>query len=852
MVAFPTLIGRQPELRTLFAALDAAEAKQGSTLFLVGEGGVGKTRLAATISDEAARRGWRVATGRAYPTESGVPYAPFADALLPLLRALNPAEAAVLSRGDAGDLASLFPVLAAPAGPYRESGDPAELKTRLLWNLTQFASRIASRRPLLLVLDNLQWADPSSLELLHFMARQIEGEPIVLLGTTNDAARYQNRGVEMVERSLVAAGVATTLRLEPLSPEDTRVLVRVGFDAEDREIEGFSTLLYDRTRGNPFFVEEALKALVHSGRLYRDDGRWRGWDVDAVELPHSIRETLLARVERLSAAARPVADLAAIIGTRVSYGLLRAAVSLSESDLVDALDELCAQRVLLEAVEADTVVYDFTHPLLRDTLCAEVGAARSRLLHARIAEALEVVHGDRAREHAGELAFHYARAHPGGRSPKAALYLALAGRNALGRYANREAADYLTAALEQGDSLPDEDRLAAQENLARARQRMGENDEALALWEQVAAAAGEAGQHARVAAIRRHMGLACFWNGRYARALELYAQGLDVARRAGHPVLEAGLRLARGVCLQEIGRVAEARDEVQAALVIAEGLGNEALLARVHRALLVVYAWTGPFDQAREHGAQAVALAERVGDRGVACSAHWTLGMLEGLTGGADAAAHHMDESERLARELGSPVLRLWTAEMQIELASATGDWDEGIRLADQMIELARNLGQQTFLPRLLVWSGLIHLNRGDLERGKAAVDEAWELAGDDVHARVLAHTGLAAYHSACGDHIEARRVGEAGLAIADQTGFVIWAIHRLIPVVAESYLWLLDLDGAEALGRRLRTAADRFGHRLARAWADTCEGMVLHLRGELEEAAVLMQAAITELEQIP
>lgn len=852
MVAFPTLIGRQNELNTLFAALDAAEAGRGSTSFLLGEGGVGKTRLAATVAEEAARRGWRVATGRSYPTESGVPYAPFADALLPLLRSLNPAEAAVLSRGDTGDLASLFPVLAAPTNADRESGDPAELKTRLLWNVTQFASRIAARRPLLVVLDNLQWADPSSLELLHFMARQIEGEPIVLLGTSNDTARSQNRRLEAVERSLVSAGVATTLRLEPLSPEDTRTLVHASFGAGEQEISGFAALLYDRTRGNPFFVEEALKALVHSGRLYREDGSWHGWDVEALELPHSIRETLLARVERLGAVARPVADLVAIIGTRASYGLLRAAVPHSESDLVDALDELCAQRVLVEAVEGDTVMYDFTHPLLRDTLCAEVGAARSRLLHARIAEALELVHGNQAREHAGELAFHFVRAHPSGRSPKAALYLALAGRNALGRYANREAADYLIAALEQGNSLLDEDRLTAQENLARARQRLGENDEALALWEQVAAAAGAASQHTRVAAIRRHMGLACFWSGRYAQALEFYARGLEAARKADHPALEAGLRLAGGVCLQEIGRVVEARDEVQEALVIAQGLGNEALLARVHRALLVVYAWTGPFDRAREHGAQAVALAKRAGDRGVACSAHWTLGMLEGLTGGAEAAAHHMDECERLARDLGSPVLRLWTAEMQIELASATGDWDEGIRLAEQMIELARNLGQHTFLPRLLVWSGLIHLNRGDMERGKAAFDEAWQLAGDDVHARVLAHTGLAAYHSTVGNHAEARHVGEAGLAIADQTGYVIWAIHRLIPVVAESYLWLADLDGAEALGRRLRTAAERHGHRLARAWADACDGVIAQLRGDLEQAAPLLQAAISNLEQIP
>jgi tetratricopeptide (TPR) repeat protein/energy-coupling factor transporter ATP-binding protein EcfA2 len=861
MASLPALplVGRAADLETLRAALTAARGGEGSTLFLVGESGTGKSRLVRTLAEEAARRGGAVAVGRGYPVETGIPYALFADALLPLLRSLEPSTLATLTRGGEAELAHLFPALA-PAERVRPSseGDPAELKTRLLWNFAQLLGRLAARHPLLLVLEDLQWADPSSLELLHFTARQIGRERILLLCTYNVAERDRSPGLRATEQSLVGLGAARTHTLGPLSRTDVAELVRQGFGVEPAVSGELVALLYGWTRGNPFFVEEALKTLVESGRLFQRGGSWLGWEVEELQLPPSVREAVLARMDRLPPGARAVADLAAVVGTRVSYAALRAVSDVPEPELLAALDELRRARVLVESAEATAVTYDFVHPVLRDALYTELGLARTRILHARVAEALEGFYGARAAEHADELAFHFSRAGAGHLASKAARYLATAGRSALVRQANREAASYLSAALEQGERTGGEEDRALMEELARARQRLGEYGAATALWEEALAGAERAGEDARVGSIRRRLGLAAFWSGRHEEALEHFDRGEAAAERTGDRALVARVRLARGTCFQELGRAAEAKGEIEEALEIATGLGDPALLARVHRALLLLYAWTGPPELAREHGERAVALAEESGDLDLACTTHWGMALLAGFTGDSLRAAHHIAESARLAEELRSPLRRLWTSELAIEYASGTGDWEGAVALGERSIALARALGQRTLLPRLLVWVGLIYLQQGKMEQGRRYVEEAWELSGAaggrtrDVHTAVPAHTGLAACHLALQEYERAIEIGEAGLAIADRAGYVVWAIHRLIPVVAEAAVWTRDVARAEALGTRLRRDSERLGHKLGLAWADTCDALVHRIRGDLERAAELLGPAVEELESIP
>src|SRR5690606_29211252 len=197
------LVGRDTEVRMIRSLLDRAADGRGGTLVLHGHSGVGTSRLLLTARDEATRRGWSSVSGRAYPVGSGIPYAPFTDAFLPLLLAMSPESLDGLTQGGGNDLASLFPMLPPPAVAVGEVlKKPEELRTRLFYSFTRFLRRLTAQDPLLVLLDDLHWADATSLELLHFLARQIGSDRVALLCAYNDTLRSQNSQLQALEQSL--------------------------------------------------------------------------------------------------------------------------------------------------------------------------------------------------------------------------------------------------------------------------------------------------------------------------------------------------------------------------------------------------------------------------------------------------------------------------------------------------------------------------------------------------------------------------------------------------------------------------------------------------------------------------
>jgi DNA-binding CsgD family transcriptional regulator len=451
-------------------------------------------------------------------------------------------------------------------------------------------------------------------------------------------------------------------------------------------------------------------------------------------------------------------------------------------------------------------------------------------------------------------------------------YLDAAARRAIEKYANREAADYLTLALEFLDKDPtitDAPRDEILKTLARTRQRLGEYDLALQLWERAREDAAAKGEKGALADIDHRMGLACYWSGRYADALGHYDAGLQEATGSSDLSTTVRLRLAKGIALQDLGRLLEAQAEVEAALASAAegGIRNDALLSRAHRALLLLYTWAGPLELARVHGTKAIEHAEAAGQLMLEWTARWGMALLEGISGDEPAFVKQLAAANRLAEQMHSPLLPLWSAELFVQYASSVGDWDAAIETAERTISLAKNLNQRVLLPRLYVWSGLIYLWRGSDEKAKEYFDEAWKLAGAakagslagagqralDVPSIVPAHLGLASYYLAKGDANEAVRIGEAGLAIADRTGYVVWALQWLLPTVGEAALFARDFDRAARHLARMRRDAGRFHHRLGLAYADACEGLLARFRdGDPARAIELLQSAAEQLEAIP
>ncbi|HEY4219160.1 MAG TPA: AAA family ATPase [Gemmatimonadaceae bacterium] len=874
-----SLIGRDAELEVLTAALAESAAGHAATIFLTGEAGVGKTRLATSLADAASRQGFSVARGQAFAVELGVPYAIFTDALLPLLRGLDPGALTVLTRGATGDLAAVLPSLFAAAPPTGAAAD--EAKARTFWSVAQLIGRLCARRPLLLVLDNLQWADDASMALLHFLARQahagaIDGHLMILAAHADDD-RDVASPLSTAERSLVSVGAARSIRLSPLSREQTTALLAHTFEAPPATVRDLAAAVHDWTRGNPFFIDETLKSLIEAQQIQRLDGTWTGlarpdrWQGATLTPSRSVSDVVLSRAVRLTEFARALLDASAVLGGRVRASVLRAIGAVPEPALLDALDELCRGQWMVEITDTGDVAdtsYDFSHPLVRSALYDALGRARARAMHDRISAAFEHLYAANALAHADELAFHHTRAERGPGDLRALRYLVAAGRQAIARHADAAATEYLEPALRaierSGErAATTREHLDVLVLLARARQRLGEIDVARVLWQRAFDDAKAAGDSREAAAIARRIGLIAAAANAHAEAIARYDAGLSLlaSESEGEPVVL--LHLARADALHAIGRREEALTDAHTALAIATRLDKRSLLARAHRALLLLHTWSGPSERAKMHGEQAAALAAESGDASLEWSVHRAMAVHAGLTGDTPRIAHHLKETRRLAEETRSPVLQLWTADVEIEYLGGIGEWQAALAISDWAIPAARALGQRTLLPRLLVWTGLVHRGLGDLAHARSLIEEAWalsgatderELRGDvpalDVHALVPAHTGMAGYLMTAGENERALAIGEAGLALADRAGYVAWGIYRLLPFIIETALYLEDYERAKTHNARLRRDAVAMGHPLGLAWADTTDALLTLLTGDPAEAVPLLRSARLALEQ--
>lgn len=855
------LVGRSSELARLEALLEDP-AGPVRTVFVRGNGGVGKSRVVAELAERARRRSWDVVRGRAYPVERGVPFATYADAWLPLLESMSASTRSVLTRGGDDELRFLFPGLGERPEHVREAAaaDPEELRTRVMWNFAEFVKRMAARTPILCVLEDLHWSDRSSIELTHFLARQLVGHPVLIVCTVNDQEREANPELVQAEQSLVGIGAAEVMRLPPLSHEQVVELVSRTFATEPDRVRVLAGILFGWSRGNAFFLREMLQSLPVSGRLRLENGRWTGWEGDDLDLPPSIREAIHTTMQRLSSDARLVAEYASVVGNRVSYGLLREIAALEGDRTLTALEELCSRGILDEREEAAATMYEFRHPLVQQTLYGAFGHPRLRALHSVVAEAMEEFYAGETDDHVDELAFHFNRTDTRASGSKAGEYLLRAGERALDRRAASEAIAYLESArdLAANSSVSLDDRsIDTTVMLARGYGQTGSYDRSAEFWQEAFDRVPPSDR--RFARVARMLGLTHLWRGRHDEAMAILDEGLTASEQLGDTRSSVRLLIARGHCLEEVGRADEALDSLNRALPMATAIDDEALLARVLRALSLLHVWVGPPRLAIEHGKEAIRLADRVGDTSSGFWARWGLAVLAAMRGDTTVMTKAIEELNEIADGARSPVLRLWTSEISVGLAYARGEWDQGLAEGLRSIELARRLRQRTLLPRLLVWTSQFYLARGEIEPAERLVQEAVEISGIhkqgavlDVHQVVPTYIGLVQYLTQLGDFEDAIDAAAKGLQIAEGTGYILWAVYQLLPAYAEACLWSGQIDRAAQIGERLRSHSDLIDHRIGHAWADACESLVRWKRGDPAGAIDQMLAAADDLDDIP
>ncbi|HEV8339948.1 MAG TPA: protein kinase, partial [bacterium] len=317
------LIARDTELRELKGYIDLAISGQGQMVLVAGEPGIGKTRLSRESMVYARLRGARVLTGACYEQEATVPYLPFMEALRNYIRSRPPAEIRD-EVGEAGpELIKILPELGEMIPGLRPSPplEPAHERLRLFDGITDFLVRISRAAPLLLFLDDIHWADGTSLHLLTHLARRLRSERIFVLGTYRDVELDREHPLADILREMNRERLYQRMLLRRLDREGVRALIGAMFSVENVSDE-FTDLIYRETEGNPFFLEEMLKHLVETGAMYREGGRWERKGIAEIDVPQSVKEVIGRRLEQVSDPCRQTLTLAAVIGRRFDFDVL--------------------------------------------------------------------------------------------------------------------------------------------------------------------------------------------------------------------------------------------------------------------------------------------------------------------------------------------------------------------------------------------------------------------------------------------------------------------------------------------------------------------------------------------------
>ena len=464
-------VGRQQEMGELKACLEDALSGRGRLVTLVGEPGIGKTRTALELATYAGLRQAQVLWGRCYEEQGAPPYWPWVQAIRSYVRDVDQEQLRSDMGAGAADIAEVVSDVRErlpDLQPVPEL-EPDQARFRLFDSITAFLKTASQRQPLVLVLDDLHWADQPSLLLLQFVARELGGARLLIIGTYRDMELSRQHPLAEALGELTrgsAEGGFQRVLLRGLTQEDVgRFIDLVSGITPPR---GMVEAVHRQTEGNPLFVTEVVRLLVQEGELTSARNSQReSW---TVRIPEGVREVIGRRLNRLAQRCNETLTIASVIGREFELRQIAPLVEdMSEDRLLEVLEEALAARVI-EELPRTVGRYQFTHALIQETLSEELTTTRRVRLHARIAEALEQLYGTNVEAHAAELTNHLAEAESVLGTEKLVHYSLIAGEKALETYAYEDALRYfqLVVDADEGNSK-ESDMAIARFGLGRAQ-----------------------------------------------------------------------------------------------------------------------------------------------------------------------------------------------------------------------------------------------------------------------------------------------------------------------------------------------------------------------------------------------
>jgi tetratricopeptide (TPR) repeat protein len=726
------LVGRSSDLETLDRLVDEVGKGHGKGLLVTGEAGIGKSRLVAEIKHRfgrtllagQAQRTWLL-EGHCFDPDRLLPFAPVLDLLRTFvaIRSIEDVAAAVGSTGS--ELVKLLPDLAwilpdiSPSPPLQ----PDQEKRRLFHMLFQFVVRLAATQPVLVVVEDLQWSDDSSLDFLLYVARRISEHPVLLVLTCR--GEEANPGLIRFLTDLNRERTATELTLSRLTPNDVAMMLQAIFNLPRSVPADLLHVLYTLTDGNPFFIEETLKALISAGDVGLVDGVWEQKPAREWRVPRSVQDSVRLRIAGLSGPSRDILTLAAVAGRRFDFALLRDLAGCAELELLARIKELIAAHLV---VEESAEQFAFHHALVRQAIYTQLLARERRTLHGRIAATLERLHLANPDAVLSDLAYHFFEAELW---DKTVAYASQAGEQAQVLSAPRIAVEQLTRALDAASHLP----IAPSAQLARLRQVRGHAHELLGRFEsaledfqRALALTRQTGD--RFSECRCLLDLGSLWTERdYANAGPLFEQAVELAKELGDSPLRASGLNRLGNWLVNVGSIDEGIAAHQTALDLFRTRRDSAGMADTLNVLGMANGLVGDAVAAVEHFGQAIDLFRALGDkRGLASSlagrVHFAGPGIVPITFSARATLADFEadlfEAKQLTRQLNWPAGQAFLAQGAVPSYASFGDFELALACARETLQLATEIGH-------VEWTVAAYWGFGATYRLMLSADEAIE-----------------------------------------------------------------------------------------------------------------------------
>jgi predicted ATPase len=726
-------VGRGEENRFLVDRLTRARDGKGSLVLVSGEAGIGKTRLVHELGKTAAEVGFLFLTGKCISQKDADPYLPFLDALRSYVRLGEedgermPVGLAGLGGVEGGEVLGMGFI---PMAERATAESPARVnvqseRDRMFNTLTQRIIGLSKDEPVLLFIDDLQWADNASLQLLYYVTRNVTDARVLV------CCAYRPEELKAVPggQTHPLADMLRRLGQEKLYEEVTLERLKLGeISSMVRDILGiedvpdkFVRKLYEESEGNPFFVEEVLHALIEEGIVKKDSYVWDpSIDLSSIRIPGTIKDVITRRIARMDDNTKKVLMYAAVIGNQFNFEVLHRVTEVEDHELLDALDKLMTVDIIHEDRTSQDEVYTFDHKQTAAVLYEEMSKSRARLMHKRVGEVTEEVYASRIDEVVYPLARHFTL---GKDLQKAYKYNLKAAEKATGLFAYDEAIGYYLQAMRVVSTMPPTPGIDVRKETTRLHIAigtlhfdMGDWSAAQPSYEAAVQGARALGDRALISQTVRGLADVMRQKGLYIEAEQRYEESLLISEELGDDFGIAEIQRGLGYVHWRRGELDEAIDHYNQAISTAMKIGDMHLTARVYIELGNIYNQRGDQQRAIEYYTKAINELEKVKDYSELARAYNNIGDSCLHLSEWDKAIVYFEKCRTVSEKIGNRNFVAWSLFNAAEAYSHKGNPDKAMEYCHKSLKICEAMDDKIGMNGVYKNFGIAHRMKKEWE----------------------------------------------------------------------------------------------------------------------------------------